>query len=189
MGRTIHAVIALDLLATMLAAQRRPRFEDYPVQENWDGRRAPLQLRSASERLFKTNLRNAAAEPPNFAGHYVLATWGCGSNCAAGAFIDLATGRIMQPPHTHGSTGWERWIFKGGMYNGSALTTRVDSRLFLLRTGLNYIEEIDDVVPDSYYFVLESGRFRLIRHIRADRSAVPRKAPPKPDTTNTHRTQ
>ena len=39
-------------------------------------------------RMFRTNLRNAAKEGVNFAGHFVLVGWGCGTNCSVLAIID-----------------------------------------------------------------------------------------------------
>src|ERR1022692_1686644 len=47
-----------------------PRFDDFPAAENWDHQPGSLKLTTASERMFRTNLRNAAKEAPNFAGHY-----------------------------------------------------------------------------------------------------------------------
>ena len=34
--------------------------------------------------MFRTQLINAAKEPPDFAGHYRFALWGCGSIAAPG---------------------------------------------------------------------------------------------------------
>jgi hypothetical protein len=56
-----------------------PRFEDLPVSENWNESAAPLKLKTRSERMFRTELLKAAKELPNFAGHYRITFWGCGS--------------------------------------------------------------------------------------------------------------
>lgn len=64
-------------------AVRLPRFEDYPVKGLWQGRPPSPKLPTPSERMFRTNLTNAAKEQPNFAGHYRVTYWGCGSNCSA----------------------------------------------------------------------------------------------------------
>jgi hypothetical protein len=47
--------------------------------------------------MFRTNLRNAAKEGVNFAGHYILTTWGCGTNCSQSAIIDARNGRVFFP--------------------------------------------------------------------------------------------
>ena len=44
--------------------------------------------------LYRARLRAAATERPNFAGHYVLTTWGCGTECVMGAAINTRTGRV-----------------------------------------------------------------------------------------------
>jgi hypothetical protein len=54
---------------------RVPRFEDYAVQEKWDGTAAPVKFETWSDREFRTQFTNASKEPPNFAGHYRVATW------------------------------------------------------------------------------------------------------------------
>src|ERR1051325_4969852 len=72
-------------------AKHLPRFEDFPVTETWTSPSAALKLTTSSERMFKTNLTAASQQSPNFAGHYRLTHWGCGSNCAAAALIDLKT--------------------------------------------------------------------------------------------------
>jgi hypothetical protein len=53
--------------------------------------------------MFRTNLRNAAKEGVNFAGHYILTTWGCGTNCSQSAIIDARNGRVFFPSILEGA--------------------------------------------------------------------------------------
>ena len=53
--------------------------------------------------MFRTNLRNAAKEGVNFAGHYILTTWGCGTNCSQSAIIDARNGRVFFPRELEGA--------------------------------------------------------------------------------------
>lgn len=39
-------------------------------------------------------MRRLSQEPAEFAGHYKVATWACGSTCQTGAIIDLRSGRV-----------------------------------------------------------------------------------------------
>jgi hypothetical protein len=48
-------------------------------------------------RRYRTVLRLAAAEGPNFNGHYRVARWGCGTNCLDWAIIDLMSGDTWFP--------------------------------------------------------------------------------------------
>jgi len=49
-------------------------------------------------KTFKTRLREALADKPNFAGHYVLTIWGCGTSCISGGIVDKVTGKAYPLP-------------------------------------------------------------------------------------------
>jgi hypothetical protein len=40
------------------------------------------------EHIYRTQIREQASEGPNFAGHFTVAKWGCGSPCLAFVIID-----------------------------------------------------------------------------------------------------
>jgi hypothetical protein len=130
-----------------------PKFDDYPVTETWQGTAASVQLTSRSEHLFRTHLREAAQKPPDFAGHYRFAIWGCGTQCVGGALIDLGTGKVFQPPLAPKKAGEEHWIFCTDWDKARGANYRLNSRLFILRCG----EEV-------HYFVWENDAFREIAH-------------------------
>ncbi len=136
------------------------------MKEHWRGPAARLKLRTHSERMFRTQLRNAAQRPPAFAGRYTVAAWGCGSECAAGAIIDLRTGAVYPPPLGGRGLGWERWIYCSSMAEGNGLEYRPDSRLMVLRCGWNHDKEGQNH-PDVYHFVWEGNHLRQLLHIRA----------------------
>ena len=178
-ARLVTVRMALLSLAGILLAvhaqspKRRPRFDDYPVPRIWTGKAAPINLMLPAERMFKTRLTNAASAVANFADHYRFTSWGCGSECAAGAFVDLETGRVIPPPLTSGTNGWSRWTFCWQAYQGAGVWTRPDSRLLIVRCGKTFIERLDDVVPDTYYFVWQDSRFKPVAHIRSDQTPPP----------------
>jgi len=120
--------------------------------------------------MFRTRLSDAAKEPANFGGHYRFTVWGCGSNCAAGAVIDLRTGSVFPPPLGGKESGWDRWIISPGMLEGSGIDFRTESRLVIIRGGLNYVESLHKNVPDVYYFVWDDQRFREILRIPGGQS-------------------
>src|SRR4051794_26520256 len=93
-----HAILALLFLSacstSALAQSNVPHFKDYPAAEIYKGSTAPLVL-ARDDFTFKTRLRWAAKnQKPNFAGHYILTSWGCGAECVMGAVIDAKTGRV-----------------------------------------------------------------------------------------------
>jgi len=107
--------------------------------------------------MFRKQLTSAAGQPPNFAGHYRFALWGCGSNCAAGAVIDLQTGEVFQPPLAPANgNGWERWIISAGMMEDSGIEFRPDSLLVIVRSGIH------KNTSDIRYVLWEGTHFRLL---------------------------
>lgn len=45
--------------------------------------------------MFYTKITEASAAGPSFAGHFAIATWGCGTSCQDHAIVDVKTGRIV----------------------------------------------------------------------------------------------
>src|SRR5437763_571379 len=107
----VKALLALAHLLGILSGESPqsvpPRFEDYPIREIWQGPPAPLKLTTRSDRMFKTQLTNTAKEPPNFAGRFRMAYWGCGPDCAAAALIHLRSGDVFAPLMAN-SAVWDR---------------------------------------------------------------------------------
>jgi hypothetical protein len=80
---------------TALSAEKLPVFSDFPAQQNFTGIPAMPMLRTAGQRLLRTQIREAARKGPNFAGHYTIAEWGCGTSCVSLAVIDAETGVVF----------------------------------------------------------------------------------------------
>ncbi len=69
-----------------------PLFEDH-FREMHVGDNAPLKFGAdPMALLFKTRLRQWNRGKVNFAGHYILASWGCGAECVQFMVIDVETG-------------------------------------------------------------------------------------------------
>lgn len=86
------------LMAQALATTRLPDFADYPATGKHRGKMVKLDAGSHPyARRFRSVLTGALEHGPNFAGHYVLARWGCGTSCEALAMVDTNSGRVMVP--------------------------------------------------------------------------------------------
>jgi len=73
----------------------QPSFSQYRVVERYAGHQAPPKLMPGTAAWqFRTRIREAARSKPNFAGHYVLASWGCGAECLSSAIVDVKTGAV-----------------------------------------------------------------------------------------------
>ena len=75
--------------------ERLPRFEDFSVLERFEGVPAQVDFSTNPDMLrFVTRITEGAKEGPNFAGHYTLISWGCGTECQSGVVVDAQTGAI-----------------------------------------------------------------------------------------------
>ena len=72
-----------------------PHFEDFAVNSSFQGKPARPVL--GASQAFRTEIFEGAAKGPNFAGHYTIIEWGCGSGCIAFAIVDAVSGRIYYP--------------------------------------------------------------------------------------------
>lgn len=174
-------LVSLGLLvASGSAAQTRglPQFSDYPAGPAYRGRVAPLvEASSPNARLFRTRTRQAMAEGVNFAGHLIVATWGCGTECMSGQIVDARTGRAVadlpvSSPYTE---------FRAG------------SRLITVNTPADIIEsrgwDAEEPIPSYYqssYWVWEDGGLRHLGSLLAsDIDQIRRGGPVPPLRTAT----
>jgi hypothetical protein len=100
MRSTGSVAIVLFLLSGLNMAIGAQRFEDFPASGGEGGGQAKVILHDAKSRQYATMLREAAGRKPNFAGHYVFASWGCGASCIMSAAIDTKTGVVVWLPFT-----------------------------------------------------------------------------------------
>jgi hypothetical protein len=135
-----------------------PRMTDYPAPP-FVGKNATLKLNSDAEtRMFRTRIAQWAKEKPNFAGHYVFATWACGTDCTQITIIDAQNGRVYHPPgvSTNDSVNVHEALV------GQTLLFQRDSRLLRL---IGMPEERSEERGVSYY-LWEHNRLHRIRFVR-----------------------
>ncbi len=92
--------------AIIILRKFRPKrtFKDFPVLQKYGGGQ-PKQLDFSSckyGKLYKTASKVAAEREPNFAGHYVFTSLGCGTNCQVCILVDLQSGRVYAGPESTG---------------------------------------------------------------------------------------
>lgn len=75
-----------------------PRSRDYPAKPYTGVNAAPDVRSDPRSKRYRTQLSGWAREKSNFAGHYILATWGCGTSCTEIAIIDAISGKVFHPP-------------------------------------------------------------------------------------------
>ena len=139
-----------------------PVFGHFKVESLPGARPAPVDLKSHPlARRYRTVLRAGAPEGPNFAGHYTVVGWGCGSSCVQFAVVDARNGAVFFPQgfqsvsgvHVN-SDGFEPDAARDGYWG----RYRLDSRLLVVLGAL-------DERPDregATYFLFEDGAFLQI---------------------------
>lgn len=93
-------------------------------------------------------IRDAAGERPNFAGHDILTSWGCGTTCIQTVAIDAVTGRTTWVPFT--LSNWPIGVDDPRRF-------RRDSRLLILRGQRN--EEGPDEI---WNYLIDDTGFHLL---------------------------
>jgi hypothetical protein len=138
--------------------KKLPEFKDYAASVYYGKAHAPILVTSL-DRSYRTRIRAAAAKGPNFAGHYALARWGCGSGCHEFVIIDLKTGAVYdlsfdRVEFHYGSTddnpGWQCF--------SDLVMHRPDSSLLVVE-GCLWAKQCGRT-----YFVMESGRLRQVAY-------------------------
>lgn len=153
----LSGVLMLGLFVLGAASAQAPpipRFESYPVSDNFSGTPAPATIAHPRARLFRTVIKEQAKDPPDFAGHYRVATWGCGTDCVGLALIDARTGRVYFNPKA---------LNVGGVpyQDEERLQFRLDSRLMIISGSVDGFNGYQDEA--KFYYEWRNDRFRLVR--------------------------
>ena len=122
-----------------------PAFERYPVSGHYTKPAAAPRLAQPRDREYRSALKEAARQPVNFAGQYVLTTIGCGASCIMLAALDAKTGRVSWLPFT--LCCWAPSVDEPVLF-------KADSDLVILHGQRN---EAGKTGP--HYFRLVGGRF------------------------------
>ena len=154
--------LALSAVSISIASDQKPPSPDeYRVTELFQGKPAPVDLNSHPKAsLFRTRLREGARTGPNFAGHFTIVEWGCGSSCLSLALVESSSGKVIFPDEISpvffaGNPDLsEENIDYGLIYN-------LDSRLLIIH-GIPSNKKNGG----SYYYSFENDHFKLIKEIQ-----------------------
>lgn len=147
---TVHELMRANarLAATDWKKERAPQFDDFPAGHIYRGLPAAVNFRSNPKAsTYRTRLGQAAPKGPDFAGHFTVADWGCGSSCQSQTFIDATNGAVIDGVSTE----------RGAWY-------QLDSDLFIADPKNDEVAYEDDPInsaPISYY-VMRKGKLSLV---------------------------
>lgn len=142
-----------------------PRFETYSAKRYFGKNAAPVLDGDPMTKMFRSQIKEWAKAKPNFAGHYILATWGCGSDCTQLAIIDAKTGKVTHPTEagSNVATNVHHELLEGGnlWHASGSIKFRPDSNLLVL---IGMPGEDTDKRGISY-FVWDGAKLSLVRFV------------------------
>jgi hypothetical protein len=172
--------VLLSLCGVSALAQNAgtPRFEDYPVTEVFSGTPAAPILSTPETRKYKTRIQNGVStgadvwigswknpirrKGPNFAGHYFIIRWGCGSQCVMMATVDAKTGNVYDPP----LSGQDSLNVPLDNLSDMESDLRPNSSLLVLRNACQDFKNRKSC--GTYYFNWKDNRFVLVKFVMVD---------------------
>ncbi|HYX71061.1 MAG TPA: hypothetical protein VE825_18135 [Terriglobales bacterium] len=151
------------------APGKLPDFGDYPVKEIYQGKHARARIVTAYQKLFQTRIRESMDDDVNFAGHYVVATWGCGSGCMQFAVADAVSGRVYDPPMKSVAFHFGPDADHGPQKYPDMVNVKPDSALMVIEGCPDEGEKCG-----RFYYHFDHGRFILL-HFDPDPPDAPAK--------------
>ena len=154
-------VLILMATVTVLAQDTAPRFSQYSAAVVKGPAKAINFKKQPDARSFRTRLSAAVTGGTNFAGHYIVVGWGCGTGCISGAIIDSLTGTVYWPEEFHSmGTGYDETG-----YVDKPVEYRKNSRLFIINGVPGSADEDAHAPQGTHYFEWKNNRLRLVRSI------------------------
>ncbi|MDP4197158.1 MAG: hypothetical protein Q8940_19070, partial [Bacteroidota bacterium] len=151
-----HLIILF--MSTMLIAQTNtslPKFEDYHIKNIYSGKTHTVAFHNNPQaRMFRTVLRNGAIKGANFAGHYTVVIWGCGTSCQSFAIIDQIDGKVYFAKEL------SLVSYADYLEDDYGLKFRPDSRLLIVNGRPD-----EDRNKGRYYYEWKDNKLKLIKMI------------------------
>lgn len=139
-------IVALNFLSVAYASSKSMveneiagyKFSDYSTTI-YKGNTAPIRFDKASK-VFKTQISNDyITGKDNFAGHYTVSMWGCGSDCISAVMVDKKTGKIYDFPINDSYYGCP--LEDNEDFYKNIIAFRSDSRLLVTCSCKDYEDE------------------------------------------------
>jgi hypothetical protein len=130
---------------------KTPTFQDYPISA-YAGKNQTLKL-TVQSRKYRTLFKQMSQQQPNFAGHHVMETVGCGGGCSFALAYNAKTGRSFILPHTFADC-----YSKEKGFTQNDIFFQKDSRLIMAvgsRSG-------DQEKCEKVYYLVENNYFKEI---------------------------
>ncbi len=164
MKRSIWLILLLFVLVAAVSAQRArvPKFSQYPAAVERVRARGVDFRHSKGAATYRTRLNEGFGRGVNFAGHYIIVGWGCGTGCTNAAVIDGRTGKVIWPEEFYNVDA-----SYGEGYSDVQLDFRKNSRLLIIHGRPGSAKESGPTAPmGDHYFEWRNNHFRLLKVVK-----------------------
>ncbi|WP_323165539.1 hypothetical protein [Pseudomonas bubulae] len=170
MKRILTAAVLAMGVASASHADDRFTFEKYPVsvvsskalaKVDWSSNKA-----LAGQWRIKESIEGAIGQKPDFAGHFVVATYGCGTGCQATVFVDVNDGKLYKAPMQFPSEADSLAPANGGVAHKASSNAIFMSDLRYYKAGSPDMMQSDGVVlwnekAKKFELVAKSKPFKM----------------------------
>ena len=140
---SVNSAIAKDEVLNKVnySPSNLPKFKDFPSLEVYKGKVAAVDLKSYPEaHKYRTRLQDGVKVGPNFAGHYVVVTIGCGANCQSQWIVDANNGKVL-----------------GRFFSSLGAAYRIDSTLLILNPPTGELKQKYKESPNARFLKEETS--------------------------------
>lgn len=94
---SLQTRVAASTCQYVIAEWEKAKPEDASAKEMYVGPIATVNFDGAFPEAKRVSnaITSAVSKGPNFAGHFTIAEWACGTNCQDHAIVDVATGNVV----------------------------------------------------------------------------------------------
>jgi|GEM_PF-1579607 len=150
MKRILTAAVLAMCVASASHADDRFTFEKYPAsvvsskalaKVDWSSNKA-----LAGQWRIKESIEGTVGKKADFAGHFVVATYGCGTGCQATVFVDVNDGKLYKAPMQFPSEPDALALANGGVAHKNSSNAIFMSDLRYYKAGSPDMMQNDGVV-------------------------------------------
>jgi len=161
----INILVLAAGLPTLARGADVPTFSDFSVHQVFKGKPAEPQFRPGEDQYpngvghFRGGVAFEAERGPNFAGHYTLARWTCGSGCSSAIIVDSGTGKLYR------HMPFSNLILPSFDTDFEAYSFRLDSRLLIVQGYFDVDIPGRHTECSRRYYEWTGTSFKLLRKV------------------------
>ncbi len=130
-----------------------------PRSEVFKGTPASPRFKTPGQRNYRTMIRLTAEKGSNFAGHFAVAEWGCGTACVQMAIVDVRSGDVYEGPFGVLPFGGHIYLGTGNEEDHVGVFYKQNSTLFIAAGCPKYRN------CGTYFYDWKGSQFKLLRRV------------------------